>query len=155
MENSTSVEVEEDEIICQCFQVTESKIRSLIVKNDVTEIDDITLACEAGGNCASCHILIQLFIDQNEHKKNLGKTHNLRNANSKKQNKSFWKKLFVSSWSILTRLTWLNIKLGLANIIGIETFSAILFFVAVQNYPSLIPRRIKKPSISWEEAWCY
>ena len=64
MENSTSVEVEEDEIICQCFQVTESKIRSLIVKNDVTEIDDITLACEAGGNCASCHILIQLFIDQ-------------------------------------------------------------------------------------------
>ena len=97
VENSISVEVEADEIICKCFQVTESRIRSYIAKNDVKEIKDVTSACEAGGNCASCHILIQLFIDQNEHKNNLGKTHNLRYANSKKQNKSFWKKLFVSS----------------------------------------------------------
>ena len=51
VENSTSVEVEEDEIICKCFQVKESAIRSHIAMNDVTEIEDVTLACEAGGNC--------------------------------------------------------------------------------------------------------
>ena len=97
MKNSTSVEVEEDEIICQCFQVPESKIRSHIVKNNVTEIEDVTSACEAGGNCASCHILIQLFIDQNEHKKVLEKNHAFGATNSKTHNKSFWKNLFTSS----------------------------------------------------------
>ena len=97
MENSASVAVEEDEIICKCFQVTESKIRSYIVKNDVTEIEDVTLACEAGGNCASCHILIQLFIDQNKHKRALTKTDPLRDVNSKNQKESFWKNLFTNS----------------------------------------------------------
>ena len=95
MENSTSVE--EDEIICKCFQVTESKIRSHILKNDLTAIEDVTSLCEAGGNCASCHILIQLFIDQNEHKKALGKTDPLGDVNSKNHKKGFWKKIFTNS----------------------------------------------------------
>jgi len=97
VKNSISVDVEDDEIICKCFQVTESKIRAHIVKNDVTKIEDVTLACEAGGNCCSCHILIQLFIDQNKHKKTLGETHTFVDENSKKQNKSFWKKLLSNS----------------------------------------------------------
>ena len=74
MKNTASVEVEEDEIICNCFQVTEGEIRSHIEKNDITEIEDVTSACEAGGECGSCHILIQLFIDQNQHKKVFAKT---------------------------------------------------------------------------------
>ena len=97
MENSTSVEVEEDEIICKCFQVKENKIRSYIAMNDVTEVEDVTLACEAGGNCGSCHILIQLFIDQNKHKKALAKTDPLRDANSNNHKKGFWKKFFADS----------------------------------------------------------
>ena len=97
MENVASIEVEEDEIICKCFQVTESKIRSYIAKNDVTEIESVTSACEAGGNCASCHILIQLFIDQNKHKKFSEKNHTSGGANSKKDKQSFWGKLFAKS----------------------------------------------------------
>ena len=96
MENSTPVEVEEDEIICKCFQVTESTIQSHIAKNDVTEIEDVTSACEAGGNCASCHILIQFFIDQNKHIKAF-KKNDLGDINSKKHKKGFWKKIFTNS----------------------------------------------------------
>ena len=61
-----SIDMEEDEIICTCFHIRESTIRSHIAKNNVTQVKDITLACEAGGNCGSCHILIQLFIEQNK-----------------------------------------------------------------------------------------
>ena len=39
-------------------------INSYIKKNDLKDIDSVTEACEAGGGCHSCHILIQLFIDQ-------------------------------------------------------------------------------------------
>ena len=92
-----STEIEEDEIICNCFQVTESTIRSYIVKNDTTEVKDVTLACEAGGNCGSCHILIQLFIDQNSHKNKLACTTEPGEANFKKNKKSFWKKLLSKS----------------------------------------------------------
>ena len=97
VENSASVEAEEDEIICNCFQVAESTIRSHIEKNDVSQVDDVTIACEAGGNCGSCHILIQLFIDQNKHRRALAKTDPLRDLNSKNQKESFWKNLFTNS----------------------------------------------------------
>lgn len=56
--------VEIDEVICQCYQVTESTIRNAIAKSDLKDIDSVTGVCEAGGGCHSCHILIQLFIDQ-------------------------------------------------------------------------------------------
>ena len=71
MENAPSIDIEEDGVICDCFQITESTIRSHIEKNDVIQVDDVTIACEAGGNCGSCHILIQLFIDQNKYQKTL------------------------------------------------------------------------------------
>jgi len=67
MKIEPSIEIEEDEIICNCFQVTERTIRSHISKNDFKQVQEVTSACEAGGNCGSCHILIQLFIDQNKH----------------------------------------------------------------------------------------
>lgn len=60
--------VEIDEVICQCYQVKESTIRSAIAKDDLRDIDSVTKACEAGGGCHSCHILIQLFIDQRQEK---------------------------------------------------------------------------------------
>ena len=43
MTNVPSTEIEEDEIICNCFQITESNIRSHIVKNAATEVKDVTL----------------------------------------------------------------------------------------------------------------
>ena len=70
MKSKPPIEIEEDEIICNCFQITENTIRYHILKNDINQVEDVTSACEAGGNCVSCHILIQLFIDQNKHQKN-------------------------------------------------------------------------------------
>ena len=61
--------VQKEEFICTCFQVTEREIRTCIAKNDITEIEEVTSRCEAGGNCQSCHILIQLFIDQYQERK--------------------------------------------------------------------------------------
>ena len=60
--------IEDDEVICQCFQVNESTVRTTIANHNLTEIDEVTERCEAGGGCHSCHILIQLFIDEH-HKK--------------------------------------------------------------------------------------
>ena len=60
--------VETDEIICQCYQVKESTIRDAIAKEALRDIESVTASCEAGGGCHSCHILIQLFIDQYQKK---------------------------------------------------------------------------------------
>ena len=60
---------ETEDVICKCFQVNEATIRASIEKNNLTEIDQVTENCEAGGGCHSCHILLQLFID--EHQKNI------------------------------------------------------------------------------------
>ncbi|MBT3509975.1 MAG: hypothetical protein HN472_10595 [Nitrospina sp.] len=60
--------IETDEIICQCYQVTEGTIRRAIAEKDLTEIESVTEACDAGGGCHSCHILIQFFIDEHEGK---------------------------------------------------------------------------------------
>ena len=91
MRNTPSVDIEEDEIICKCFHITESTIRSHIAKNNITQVKDITLACEAGGNCGSCHILIQLFIDQNKQIKILEQSSKQENLKSKNNKKGFWK----------------------------------------------------------------
>ena len=96
MENAPSIEIEEDGVICDCFQITESTIRSHIEKNDVTQVEDVTSACEAGGNCGSCHILIQLFIDQNKHQKKLAQVPEQSVSKSNNNNGSFWKKLLPS-----------------------------------------------------------
>ena len=64
----SSENMENDEVICQCFQINESTIRATIIKNNLTEIDEVTERCQAGGGCHSCHILIQLFIDEHQKK---------------------------------------------------------------------------------------
>jgi bacterioferritin-associated ferredoxin len=55
-----------NEIICQCFQVSEAKIRESIRAGNLTSIEQVTASCEAGGGCHSCHILLQLFLDQHQ-----------------------------------------------------------------------------------------
>jgi bacterioferritin-associated ferredoxin len=61
-------DIEIEENICQCYQVSESTIRSCIAAKNLRTIEEVTQACEAGGGCHSCHILIDLFIDEH-HKK--------------------------------------------------------------------------------------
>lgn len=68
MNKPARLEVEEDDVICKCLQVKESTIRACIEKDNLDTIEAVTAACEAGGGCHSCHILIQLFIDQHQHK---------------------------------------------------------------------------------------
>ncbi len=76
---------ETDETICQCFQVNESTIRAAIAKDNLTEIDQVTESCEAGGGCHSCHILLQLFID--EHQEKITSMENLVQDHAKKVKK--------------------------------------------------------------------
>jgi NAD(P)H-nitrite reductase large subunit len=97
MKNEPSIEIEDDEIICNCFQVTENTIRSHISKNDISQVEGVTSICEAGGNCGSCHILIQLFIDQNKHQKTLEYVPEPEISKSEHDKGSFWKKLLPSS----------------------------------------------------------
>jgi NifU-like protein len=92
-----SICVEEDEIICKCFQVTESEIRTCIAENDITEVENVTSDCEAGGNCQTCHILIQLFIDQHHQSKAVTKTPEPVAANAQNNDKGFFGKLFASA----------------------------------------------------------
>lgn len=56
----------DEDIICQCFQVSDETIKSHIKNENLKEIEQVTEACGAGGGCQSCHMLIQLFIDQHQ-----------------------------------------------------------------------------------------
>ena len=74
-----------EEVICQCYQVNETTIRATIEKGRLTEIDQVTQSCEAGGGCHSCHILLQLFID--EHQQKVTTMENLVHDNAQKVEK--------------------------------------------------------------------
>ncbi|MBI5408888.1 MAG: Fe-S cluster assembly protein NifU, partial [Nitrospirae bacterium] len=47
-------EVEEGEIVCQCFGVTDEKIKRVIKENKLHTVDDVTNFTKAGGGCGSC-----------------------------------------------------------------------------------------------------
>ncbi|CCQ91513.1 hypothetical protein, bacterioferritin-associated ferredoxin-like [Nitrospina gracilis 3/211] len=57
-----------EEIICQCFQVSDKVIKEQIREEGLQSIEEITAACGAGGGCQSCHMLLQLFLDQHQNK---------------------------------------------------------------------------------------
>ena len=73
---------ETEDVICKCFQVNEATIRASIEKHNLTEIDQVTESCEAGGGCHTCHILLQLFID--EHQKSISPMESLMHEQEKK-----------------------------------------------------------------------
>lgn len=54
----------EDHIICTCFGISENEIRRVVTENSITEIDDVTNYCKAGGGCGMCKSDIQKIIDQ-------------------------------------------------------------------------------------------
>ena len=47
-------EVEEGEIVCECFGVTDQKIKRAIKENNLHTVDDVTNFTKAGGGCGSC-----------------------------------------------------------------------------------------------------
>jgi NifU-like protein len=47
-------EVEEGELVCECFGVTDQKIKRAIKENNLHTVDDVTNFTKAGGGCESC-----------------------------------------------------------------------------------------------------
>ncbi len=43
-----------EKIICQCFDVSEEKIRRVAIENHLTTVEEITNYTKAGGGCGSC-----------------------------------------------------------------------------------------------------
>jgi NifU-like protein len=61
--------VEEGEIICQCFGVTDQKIKRVIKENNLRTVDDVINFTKAGGGCGSCvpdieNILAEIWADR-------------------------------------------------------------------------------------------
>jgi NifU-like protein len=44
----------EERIVCECFEVSEEKIRKVAVESHLTTVEDITDYTKAGGGCGSC-----------------------------------------------------------------------------------------------------
>ncbi|MCL5236323.1 MAG: Fe-S cluster assembly protein NifU [Nitrospirae bacterium] len=43
-----------ERIVCKCFEVTEDKIRKVIIENHLTTVDEVTNYTKAGGGCGAC-----------------------------------------------------------------------------------------------------
>lgn len=43
-----------ERVLCKCFDVTEDKIRRVIIENHLTTVDEVTNYTKAGGGCGSC-----------------------------------------------------------------------------------------------------
>lgn len=62
-------EAEEGEIVCQCFGVTDKKLRHVIKENSLHTVEDVTNFTKAGGGCGSCvpdieNILKEIWADK-------------------------------------------------------------------------------------------
>ncbi len=53
----------EKALICTCFGVSEETIEDLIEKQSLRTVEEVTIACNAGGGCGSCQPLIQEILD--------------------------------------------------------------------------------------------
>ena len=45
---------EKEKLVCQCFEITEEKIRRVAIENHLTTVEEITNYTKAGGGCGSC-----------------------------------------------------------------------------------------------------
>lgn len=52
----------EENIVCECFEVSEEKIRRVAIENHLTAIEEITNYTKAGGGCGSCIPKIESII---------------------------------------------------------------------------------------------
>ncbi len=61
----------DDHIVCTCFGISENEIRRVIIENSITDIEDVTNYCKAGGGCGMCRSDIQKIIDKVESERSL------------------------------------------------------------------------------------
>ncbi len=47
-------EVEKGKMVCECFGVTDEKIKRVIMENNIQTVEDVTNFTKAGGGCGSC-----------------------------------------------------------------------------------------------------
>lgn len=53
----------EGRIVCQCFGVTDAKIRRVAKENGLRTVEEVTNYCKAGGGCGCCLDQIQEILD--------------------------------------------------------------------------------------------
>ena len=56
----------DEALICTCFFVSERTIENTIQKYGLTTVREVTMACNAGGGCGSCHHLIQEILETHD-----------------------------------------------------------------------------------------
>jgi NifU-like protein len=56
----------DEALICTCFFVSERTIEREIQQHGLTTVRDVTMACNAGGGCGSCHQLIQEILETHD-----------------------------------------------------------------------------------------
>jgi NifU-like protein len=57
-------EVEEGELVCECFGVTDEKIKRVIKENKIYTVEDVTNFTKAGGGCGSCVPEIEKILNE-------------------------------------------------------------------------------------------
>jgi NifU-like protein len=55
-------EIEEGELVCNCFGVTDEQIRREIASNKLSTVEEVTHYTKAGGGCGLCHEIIEQII---------------------------------------------------------------------------------------------
>jgi len=60
----TMVKSLEENIVCTCFGVSENEILRVVRENGLTDVDQVTNFCKAGGGCGGCRDKIQALVDQ-------------------------------------------------------------------------------------------
>jgi len=56
--------MEDDKLICSCFDVYKSEIVKAIKGNELTNLQEVMDVTDAGTGCGSCHEAIQEILDE-------------------------------------------------------------------------------------------
>jgi NifU-like protein len=54
----------EEQVVCQCFGITDKEIERAVIEDNLSTIEDVTNYTKAGGGCGTCHEAIQEIIDR-------------------------------------------------------------------------------------------
>ncbi|MBN2467522.1 MAG: Fe-S cluster assembly protein NifU [Deltaproteobacteria bacterium] len=54
----------DEQVVCECFGVTDREIEQAIRENNLQSVEDVTHYTKAGGGCGNCHEAIQSIIDR-------------------------------------------------------------------------------------------
>jgi len=59
----SSRKILEGKVVCNCFGITEEEIRRVVRESDLTDVEQVTNYCKAGGGCGSCVPDIEAIIE--------------------------------------------------------------------------------------------